>query len=190
VSFSSDGKTLASACSDCSIKLWDVASCRNTATLKEEHPGAKELPYLWATAAFSPDGKTLATGGWFNRVKMWDVATLKGQLLAGMPRKAGQQLKRVGPVGDVLAGTQGMGDRITGGEDTEQRPRRVQGMIDAMTKEERDSPDILDDPRRRRVAAGAGVQPQDVEQFLGQFQRVRVLMRQMAQMSIWREGGP
>jgi signal recognition particle subunit SRP54 len=54
-----------------------------------------------------------------------------------------------------------------------------------MTKEERDSPDILDEPRCRRIAAGAGVSPQDVERFLGQFQRLRVLMRQMAQMSIW-----
>jgi WD40 repeat protein len=81
LSFSPDGKTLASACSGCSIKLWDVASGRNTATMKEEGPGAKKLPYRWATAAFSPDGKKLATGGWFNRVKLWDVATLKGQVL-------------------------------------------------------------------------------------------------------------
>jgi signal recognition particle subunit SRP54 len=63
----------------------------------------------------------------------------------------------------------------------------IQGMIDAMTKEERDSPDILDNPRCRRVAAGAGVQPQDVEEFLGQFRKVRLLMQQMAQMSLWRE---
>ena len=54
VSFSPDGKTLASASLRCSIKLWDVASGRNIATLKEERPGAKELPYLWARAAFSP----------------------------------------------------------------------------------------------------------------------------------------
>jgi len=90
-------------------------------------------------------------------------------------------------MGDVLTGMPGMGDRITGGEDPELR--RVQGMIDAMTKEERDSPDILDDPRRRRIAAGAGVRPQDVERFLGQFRQVRVLMMQIAQMSIWRGGG-
>src|SRR5262249_26693029 len=104
-------------------------------------------------------------------------------------RRQFEQLKQLGPVGDVLADTPGIGDRITAGEDTEQSLRRVQGMIGAMTKEERDSPDILDDPRRRRIAAGAGVRPQDIERFLGQFQRVRVLIRQMAQMSIWREGG-
>ena len=91
--------------------------------------------------------------------------------------------------GDAPAGMPGMGNRITGGEDSEPRLRRIRGMLDAMTKQERDSPDILDNPRRRRIAAGAGVRPQDVERFLGQFQQVRVLMEQMAQMNIRREGG-
>jgi signal recognition particle GTPase len=44
---------------------------------------------------------------------------------------------------------------------------------------------LLDNLRCRRIAAGAGVSPQEVERFLGQFQRLRVLMRKMAQMSIW-----
>jgi signal recognition particle subunit SRP54 len=100
-------------------------------------------------------------------------------------RKHLEQWKRMGRMGDAPAGVPGMGDRITGGADTEPNLRRIRGMLDAMTKQERDSPDLLDDPRRRRIAAGAGVRPQDVEWFLGQFQRLRVLMRQTAQMSIW-----
>jgi signal recognition particle subunit SRP54 len=104
-------------------------------------------------------------------------------------RKQLEQLKRMGLTGDRLAGMPGIGDRITGGEDTERSLRRIQGIIDAMTRKERDSPDILDHPRCRRIAAGAGVLVQEVERFLGQFRRVRVLMRQMAQMSIWRAGG-
>jgi signal recognition particle subunit SRP54 len=104
-------------------------------------------------------------------------------------RKQLEQWKRMGRMGDVLAGMPGTYAMITGGEDTEQGLRRVRGMIDAMTKRERDSPDILDDPRRRRIAAGAGVRPQDVKRFLEQFQQVRVLMEQMAQINIWREGG-
>ena len=91
----------------------------------------------------------------------------------------------MGLTGDVLAGRPGKDDKIARGEDTEQGLRRIRGLIDAMTKEERDSPDILDKPRCRRIAAGAGVSPQDVERFLGQFQRLGVLMRQMEQMSIW-----
>jgi signal recognition particle subunit SRP54 len=91
----------------------------------------------------------------------------------------------MGLTGDVLAGTPGTDNRVARGEDAEQGLRRIRGLIDAMTKEERDSPDILDKPRCRRIAAGAGVSPQDVERFLGQFQRLGVLMRQMEQMSIW-----
>ena len=100
-------------------------------------------------------------------------------------RKQLGQLKWMGLMGDAPAGMPGMGDRTTGGEDTEPSLLRIRGMLDAMTKQERDSPDLLDNPRCRRIAAGAGVSPRDVERFLGQFQRLRVLMRQMAQMSIW-----
>ena len=100
-----------------------------------------------------------------------------------------EELKQLGPGGDVLPGTPARDDQTTGGEDAEPSLQRIQGKIDAMTRKERDSPDILDNPRYRRIAAGAGVRPQDVEQFLRQFQRVRALMRQMAQLSIWREGG-
>ena len=100
-----------------------------------------------------------------------------------------EELKQLGPGGDVLAGAPGRDDRTTGGEDTEQSLRRIQGLIDAMTRKERDSPSILDNSRCRRIAAGAGVLPQDVERFLGQFQQLRVMMKQMAQLSIWREGG-
>ena len=104
-------------------------------------------------------------------------------------RKLLEHWERMELIGDAPAGMPGMGDRITGSEDTQPSLRRIRGLLDAMTRQERDSPGILDDPRRRRIAAGAGVRPQDVARVLGQFQRVRALMRQMAQMSIWREGG-
>jgi signal recognition particle subunit SRP54 len=100
-----------------------------------------------------------------------------------------QQWRRMGLMSEVPADLPGIADTITGGEGTALSLRHVQGMIDAMTKQERDNPDVLDQPRCRRIAAGAGVRPQDVERFLRQFQRVRALMGQMAQMNIWREGG-
>jgi WD40 repeat protein len=103
VAFSPDGKTLASTCSRRSIKLWDVASGRNTATLKEKGLGAKELPYLWATVVFSPDGKKLATGGSFNRVKLWDVATLKGQVFLDDYKQCPETWVVFSPDGKTLA---------------------------------------------------------------------------------------
>jgi signal recognition particle subunit SRP54 len=70
-------------------------------------------------------------------------------------------------------------------EDPEQAFRRFQGMIDAMTPEERRNPDILDLSRRRRIAAGSGTQPHEVKKFVEQFEIVRSLMRQMMNMSLW-----
>ncbi|MGR3936958.1 nSTAND1 domain-containing NTPase [Streptomyces sp. BRA346] len=74
--FSSDGRTLASASFDHSVKLWDVRSHRLLATLL----GHTDVVN---TVAFSPDGRTLATAG-NDSVKLWDVrshrllATLTG----------------------------------------------------------------------------------------------------------------
>ena len=68
VAFSPDGKTLASGSMDDSIKLWDVASGKNTATLK----GHDNDVY---SVAFSPDGKTLASGSIDQTIKLWDVAS-------------------------------------------------------------------------------------------------------------------
>jgi signal recognition particle GTPase len=99
-------------------------------------------------------------------------------------RKQFEQLERTGAIADVLAGMPKMDDRGAE-EEAKQSLRRIQGMINAMTRIERGSPDIIDTPRCRRIAAGAGVLPIEVEQFLGEFRRVRAVMMQMAQMSIW-----
>src|SRR5262249_17801928 len=66
VSFSPDGKTLASSGWDSTIKLWDVATGKNTATFKG-HIG----PIM--SVAFSPDGKTLASGGKDKTIKLCDL---------------------------------------------------------------------------------------------------------------------
>jgi signal recognition particle subunit SRP54 len=100
-------------------------------------------------------------------------------------RKQFEQLKKMGPMKDVLGSMPGMSDMIPEGEDPEQAFRRIQGMIDSMTKAERRNPDVIDIGRRRRIAAGSGTEPHEVKQFLGQFEQVRTLMRQMARMSIW-----
>jgi WD40 repeat protein len=97
VAFSPDGKTIASGSADDSIKFWDVATGRNTATLKEEDP------YLWCSVAFSPDGKALATGGWFNKVKLWDVDALKGALLLNEKYQCPPPLVVFSPDGKTLA---------------------------------------------------------------------------------------
>jgi signal recognition particle subunit SRP54 len=95
-----------------------------------------------------------------------------------------QNIQKMG-MKDLIGRMPGMAEFIPEGEDSEVALKRVQGMIDSMTKKERKDPDMIDASRRGRIAAGAGVQPRDVAQFLIQFDQVRALMKQMMSMSVW-----
>jgi len=57
--------------------------------------------------------------------------------------------------------------------------RRMEGIISSMTPLERRKPDLLKATRKRRVAAGAGVQVQEVNRLLNQFEQMRDMMKKM-----------
>jgi signal recognition particle subunit SRP54 len=56
---------------------------------------------------------------------------------------------------------------------------RVEGIINSMTPLERRKPDIIKASRKRRIAAGAGVQVQDVNKLLNQFEQAQKMMKMM-----------
>ena len=72
VAFAPDGKTLASASGDATVKIWGVATGRVLRTLTGHEGEAYAV-------AFAPDGRTLATGSEDNTVNLWDPAN--GSLL-------------------------------------------------------------------------------------------------------------
>ncbi len=95
------------------------------------------------------------------------------------------QMQKMGGMRELMGMMPGMSEMVPEGEDPEVAMKRIQGMIDSMTKAERQDPDVIDMSRRRRIAAGSGTEPHEIKQFLHQFDQIRTLMRQMAQMSMW-----
>ena len=57
--------------------------------------------------------------------------------------------------------------------------RRTQGIIDAMTPAERRKPELIKASRKRRIATGAGVQVQEVNRLLNQFEQMQKMMKMM-----------
>jgi len=61
----------------------------------------------------------------------------------------------------------------------EKQLRRVEGIINSMTPDERIHPEIIKASRKRRIAAGAGVPVQEVNRLLNQFEQMREMMKRM-----------
>jgi signal recognition particle subunit SRP54 len=57
--------------------------------------------------------------------------------------------------------------------------RRMEGLINAMTPQERRNPELLKASRKRRIAAGAGVQVQELNRMLNQFEQMQTMMKKM-----------
>jgi len=61
----------------------------------------------------------------------------------------------------------------------ERQMRRLEGIINSMTRDERARPELMKASRKRRVAAGAGVTVQEVNRMLAQFEQMQKMMKQM-----------
>jgi signal recognition particle subunit SRP54 len=91
-----------------------------------------------------------------------------------------QQMKKLGGLSSLMDKLPGAGkvgaDQLAEGE---KQMKRVEGIIDSMTPEERRRPELLKASRKRRIAAGAGVQVQDVNRLLNQFEQAQKMMKSL-----------
>jgi len=60
----------------------------------------------------------------------------------------------------------------------DKQTKRMRGIIDSMTPHERRKPELLKASRKRRIAAGAGVEVQEVNRLLAQFEQMQTMMKQ------------
>ncbi len=89
-----------------------------------------------------------------------------------------RQLRQLGPLEDLLKMLPGMG-AIGDIKVDEGALRKIEGMICAMTPEERRRPQIIDGSRRLRIARGSGTSVQDLNRLLKQFAQMRDLMKRV-----------
>jgi len=92
------------------------------------------------------------------------------------------QMKKMGGIGTLLGMLPGMGGaQMKQLEDAvdEKKMGRIEAIILSMTVKERQNPDILNPSRKRRIAAGAGVDISEVNRLVKQFEQSKKMMKQM-----------
>jgi signal recognition particle subunit SRP54 len=78
---------------------------------------------------------------------------------------------------DMLPGDMGKAARAVSPEDMEHQFKRTEAIISSMTPSERQTPDVLNASRRRRIAAGSGTDVQDVNKLIKQYREMHKLMK-------------
>ena len=97
------------------------------------------------------------------------------------------QMKKMGGLSGVMNMMPGLGGGMGGrkkmpdldSEENEKRMARMEAMIYSMTPEERRNPDLLNLPRKHRIAKGAGVDISEVNRMVKQFNETRKLMKKL-----------
>src|SRR3954470_5529141 len=98
------------------------------------------------------------------------------------------QVQKLGPMSKVMGMIPGMSEmtkqmNMPEGE-VEGQMLRMKAIYNSMTKKERTKPDLLDGARRRRIARGAGVELNEIGQFMKQFEMSRDMMRAVGGMGM------
>ena len=101
------------------------------------------------------------------------------------------QLKSMGSISDLIGMLPGANSKALEGATVDEKALvRVEAIIQSMTPRERENPSILNSSRKKRIAAGCGMQVVDVNRMLKQFETMQQFTKQMTKMSgkKWKRG--
>lgn len=92
-----------------------------------------------------------------------------------------QQVRKMGPIGNIMKMLPGVPKELKGAEVDESQLGRVEAIIRSMTAQERRDPSLINGSRRSRIAKGSGTSTQEVNALLKQFKTVQQMMKSMSQ---------
>ncbi|MEM7539322.1 MAG: signal recognition particle protein [Chloroflexota bacterium] len=95
-----------------------------------------------------------------------------------------QQIKRLGPLTDIMGMIPGMGRMMKeiDTNDAQANLQKTEAIISSMTVKERRTPSLLNASRRRRISKGSGTTVQDVNTLVKQFKDMQKMMKRMGVM--------
>ncbi|MDY6064752.1 MAG: signal recognition particle protein [Finegoldia sp.] len=94
-----------------------------------------------------------------------------------------EQIKRMGPLEDLISMIPGIDSRMIQGANIDNREiDRIEAIILSMTKEERENPEIINISRKKRIAKGSGQDIIIVNKLLKQFKEMRTMMKNVGTM--------
>ena len=99
-----------------------------------------------------------------------------------------RQIKKMGGMASIMSMMPGMG-QLKDVDIDEKAMDRVEAIILSMTKEERANPSIINPSRKKRIAAGAGVDISEVNRIVKQFDQMKKMMKQLPGMMGGRKRG-
>lgn len=106
----------------------------------------------------------------------YDLEDFKNQL---------QQMKQMGSLESIMSLIPGMGKmmkKMEGANPSEKELKRIEAIIDSMTREERSTPSIINGSRRLRISKGSGTTVQEVNQLLKRFAEALKMVKYMQKM--------
>ncbi|MDO4582350.1 MAG: signal recognition particle protein [Bacillota bacterium] len=92
------------------------------------------------------------------------------------------QMKNMGDLNELASLLPGMGKQLKNVQLDEKQLIVAKSIIQSMTPAERNDPQLINGPRKKRIAAGCGRQVQDVNRLLNQFEQMQKMMKQFANM--------